>query len=1037
LARGADITGLGSSAAEQEQLMPGITSPLTAIGFGAGGALTGSIFGYATKLGIGAEATSAAGEALSQTVFAARSKGYLGRAGAEHLALGADITLRQRVAVRGGRMGAAIGLTTFAAFAGAAAIGTGNVVPGLVGRGLIGGAAGGLAGAIFKRSGIGAAIGAGISTLFGPDQSAEELQAIYSGQKEIAVRGGRWWEFGRSDYKGGRISYYRPHWYPMMMSGARDAGLYGSEQEKWDRGPLDLDYKWEKQNYYDRPYAMTGSPFNDVPFIGPLLEGLGRLIKPTKLMHVSEWQTGDGSGVLQIPTAAQGEPAMELGGLSPGMPVAPGTAKQRLGEAAYRLNELRGLTGFMHGSIKEALTGSQDYSDLQTRIETSDRAYGAERWYWDKELGGIAGLSEVVRRVLPHRRHQIDLYNPIENMMPDWLPGPDYYIDFQHGDPYTKVKEGEVRLPGAGYAAMHPELRGLAPSEYPLFHRFRILGDVAPYSPQFKKARMEIGWDVDYGRLTPEQELQVSETNRQVSEKMRRKDFSPYRFAGDLVSKRISVREQVGPEIFKSESGEFFKLAGVQTFDEQLSDHNRQILEAGGGRTKQTQISDYLREYVYPGAEMDVYVHRDPSIRYQQGDIQQAAMVVNGQNIGAGLVQEGLAKFDKSPYSVAGQYNIAQQTLGSWWERSAHDEGPIDYLTPLSPTAKFIHQRSPIEEYERTRVWGTDAAFWQHPVEHFFKPAYEIMGREHFGKESIPEKVQKRWDIEEYFDKLEWLKMGTLRRAAQQRGEGVLAADFRRQQRQTLFGVDPFGPRGNIFGALPSLERDYFDAFSAATEEEKETIRKIVPPEERRLYESQWLARTATGIRGMMSSGEAPEGAEEFLRDYESLRMSEGFAVNDELMTQYRSEREEGESYADWSRRVTLDNYFEQAPLPGADWVGWHPHVDLDDIKLTVVNNVGLDMHDFNLWQGRERTLIRKPYIGSEDEMEDRFSGDHDMMGTTRAVEAALRGLNMTGVQVTSTPCSPGADSFQLDVQDSRQGAFDRYRKEAHSMGMM
>ena len=39
-------------------------------------------------------------------------------------------------------------------------------------------------------------------------------------------------------------------------------------------------------------------------------------------------------------------------------------------------------------------------------------------------------------------------YNPIKNDMPSWMPGSNYFIDFQHGDPYSKVPEGEMRLPG-------------------------------------------------------------------------------------------------------------------------------------------------------------------------------------------------------------------------------------------------------------------------------------------------------------------------------------------------------------------------------------------------------------------------------------------------------------------------------------------------------------------------------------------------------------------------------------------------------------
>jgi len=36
--------------------------------------------------------------------------------------------------------------------------------------------------------------------------------------------------------------------------------------------------------------------------------------------------------------------------------------------------------------------------------------------------------------------------------------------------------------PGAGYEALHPELEGVDPEDYPDIHKMAILADVAPYS---------------------------------------------------------------------------------------------------------------------------------------------------------------------------------------------------------------------------------------------------------------------------------------------------------------------------------------------------------------------------------------------------------------------------------------------------------------------------------------------------------------------------------------------------------------------------
>ncbi len=76
--------------------------------------------------------------------------------------------------------------------------------------------------------------------------------------------------------------------------------------------------------------------------------------------------------------------------------------------------------------------------------------------------------------------------------MPSWIPGEDHLINFQKGDPYVKVDEGYARLPGAGYEALHPELEGVDPEDYPDITKLSILGDVAPYSREYNRIRATV-----------------------------------------------------------------------------------------------------------------------------------------------------------------------------------------------------------------------------------------------------------------------------------------------------------------------------------------------------------------------------------------------------------------------------------------------------------------------------------------------------------------------------------------------------------------
>ncbi len=118
------------------------------------------------------------------------------------------------------------------------------------------------------------------------------------------------------------------------------------------------------------------------------------------------------------------------------------------------------------------------------------------RRYYEQELGaGMApspGMEEMFGYTEPLRRFiQREGFEPqaneIPNTMPSWMPGKDYYTDFHKGDPYIKVDQGFARLPGSGYAALHPELKDVNPEDYPDIHKMAILADVAPYSREYNQ----------------------------------------------------------------------------------------------------------------------------------------------------------------------------------------------------------------------------------------------------------------------------------------------------------------------------------------------------------------------------------------------------------------------------------------------------------------------------------------------------------------------------------------------------------------------
>ena len=399
---------------------------------------------------------------------------------------------------------------------------------------------------------------------FNLGDTAEE-RAEYWKNGYDPVRKGRFWELNETPFIGGQIQYYKPNALRSAMADAKFSdSLYGSRKEYYSQ-ILNQKY-YDKKNYYDRPYLMSSSGFENVPLIGPVLSStIGRIVSPPRKMHLEYW-TEDKSRPktnyeinqmeeqnvinlshiksLNVDNANRRSKIQEMfnrdklslinifkknssssnnsygvsGELidnesnmfaaykAPGGSIGLLKYEDNPVNAMYKINR-RGytpgkVTGVMDRASlindyiinddiiknEESLNASSPYNFSNTfksqfrntanvagiygfavtgfvtgnlgagdtLIETSGYSRSFNRAFWDQELGGFGkDLSEIFRRFVQNRRKDVNYYNPVRNTMPDWLPGEDGFIDFQHGDPYTKIARGEERLPGEGYERLH------------------------------------------------------------------------------------------------------------------------------------------------------------------------------------------------------------------------------------------------------------------------------------------------------------------------------------------------------------------------------------------------------------------------------------------------------------------------------------------------------------------------------------------------------------------------------------------------------
>jgi hypothetical protein len=122
-----------------------------------------------------------------------------------------------------------------------------------------------------------------IPGMLGSRKTGGELRDIYSGQEQVTVRSGRWWELGSTPFEGARIKAWRPHW---SKARAEDAALYGSEEEKWKHNPILYPLRWLKDPYYLEKLHYQGQ--TSFPLICRLCKALPRVPHIINYVHIYE-----------------------------------------------------------------------------------------------------------------------------------------------------------------------------------------------------------------------------------------------------------------------------------------------------------------------------------------------------------------------------------------------------------------------------------------------------------------------------------------------------------------------------------------------------------------------------------------------------------------------------------------------------------------------------------------------------------------------------------------------------------------------------
>lgn len=601
-----------------------------------------------------------------------------------------------------------------------------------------------------------------------------------------------------------------------------------------------------------------------------------------------------------LPYGLDYEPRGEYGFPAP-TPGLPTDIASTVRRLTYRATEFMGLRGFL---FQSAVTGIP-FQHRPTLESPTFRSF--EESYYESELGGMLGLNELFRRFFP-RSERGKSINPIPNQAPYWLPGEKYFIDFTKGDPYSKIPFGEERLPGPGYAAYNPELEGVRPEDYPAWARHDILADVAPWSQEYRAAKAAA---LSEAKSSAEL-MQRWATAEEMAENRRRgEEFERYSYLEDLQSIRGTVtRVLPGGKFQLSEyPHRTFSIAGANFSMNAVADHIREINKM----TKEEATKAAFEHRKYAQQMMsDMMVGRQVKLKISEGALNtpdpSAEVFLGGNRLVEMLSEQGLA----APSEGRTRAGLLGRAYGGLMEGLAHI--PQHVPGPFFLFSKLNNVASPIEEYRRSQLYGAEGRYWDKPWANFIRPyIYQTIGKLTPG-EFVPPHIEEQRDVDMLYDRLEFLKK-------------LQAGDVRGASR-TMAGTDVMGASKIMEYSLPHRERDYFKSFLGETDPSKrKTILAMVSNDMRRALVGQWNRQYAESQGLSVSSADTSD------------RLAGAVVLA--------------------QREIQKSGY----QIPGGDWVGWHPNVDLSDVKAVHIQQEGLDHHNFNIWSDQLSSLHRKPFI--------------------------------------------------------------------------
>lgn len=309
--------------------------------------------------------------------------------------------------------------------------------------------------------------------------------------------------------------------------------------------------------------------------------------------------------------------------------------------------------------------------------------------------------------------------------------------------------------------------------------------------------------------------------------------------------------------------------------------------------------------------------------------------------------------------------------LNKLWEVGAHNsETFLEPLTPLRPASKLIHARSAIEDYNKTMLQGPDTGIWTNPYEHFARVSWNRF------KDTILPGVQKpieateRDNVEEYFDKLEYLKA---------RRNNDTNAALKTTVGRSFAGISNQNEMNKFKSSLSKDQQLYVDSFARETDPEKrKKILEMLPSDVAMGYMDIWdnvkIAEQAKASNMDVKAALREEYSKKTQSIVKAYNLEDTSDKTDDGKKRRKSRIDPDVEKRLRAADIEAERYVDsKTGVPSKDWKGWDPRLSMDDLKLRTLTVGKADIYRHGFWEHDQKRNQRIVALDDEQEVSTKY----------------------------------------------------------------